>query len=164
MSTLAFTERCRLDAVSEADEYLLVTLHADPDVRRYLGGATRAESARRQLSQSTQNPSRLAFIVVLRETDEKVGIIDFGPHHDGENVEISYMMLPRFWGMGLAVEAIAKALDYKFATDADLVRIVAETQTANIASRRLLERLGFSEMRRLQRFGAEQTLYVKGRE
>ncbi len=39
-------------------------------------------------------------------------------------------------------------------------RLVAETRVANVASCRLLERLGMTRVRTLQRFGVEQTLYV----
>lgn len=157
------TERCRLDAVSEQDEALLVALHTDGDVRRYLGGAATAKAARRQLSHMMVDPSRQAMIIVLRQTGERIGTIDFHLHHDSEHIEVSYLVLPRFWGAGFAREALAKALHYRFSNDSTLDCIVAETQTANAASCRLLERLGFTEMRRLRRFDAEQSLYIKHR-
>lgn len=163
MTTLATTERCRLDAVSEQDEALLVALHTDGDVRRYLGGAATAKAARRQLSHMMVDPTRGAMVIVLRQTAERIGIIDFHRHHDSEHIEVSYMMLPRFWGAGLAREALAKALHHRFGNDSTLDCIVAETQVANAASCRLLERLDFTEMRRLQRFDAEQALYIKHR-
>lgn len=160
---LAMTQRCRLDAISEQDEELLVKLHTDNDVRRYLGGVTDAKTALRQLGHMMHNPQRLGMSIIERMSGERIGIIDFGPHHDGAEIEISYMVLPRFWGTGLAAEAIAKALDYKFNTESALSRIVAETQTANTASCHLLERLGFTELRRLKRFGSDQTLFSKHR-
>ena len=44
--------------------------------------------------------------------------------------------------------------------DLGLPRVVAETQTANIASCRLLEGLGLRRERTVQRFGAQQAIYV----
>ena len=163
MTTLATTERCRLDAVSAQDEALLVALHTDGEVRRYLGGATTAKAARRQLSHMMVDPARGAMVIILRQTGERIGIIDFHRHHDGEHIEVSYMVLPRFWGAGYAREALAMALHYRFGSDSTLDCIVAETQAANAASCRLLERLGFTEMRRLHRFDAEQALYIRHR-
>ena len=160
MTTLATTERCRLDAVSEHDEELFVALNTNEDVRRYLGGPTTAKAARRQLSHMMVNPARHGMTIIQRHTDEKIGIIDFHLHHDGEYIEVSYMVLPTFWGIGLAREALAEALKHRFINDSALDQIVAETQIANIASRRLLGRLGFREMRRLHRFGTEQALHI----
>lgn len=43
--------------------------------------------------------------------------------------------------------------------DLGLHRIIAETQSANTASCRLLERIGMHRVKTLQRFGAEQIIY-----
>lgn len=44
--------------------------------------------------------------------------------------------------------------------DAGLHRIIAETQATNARSCRLLEGLGFVELKKVQRFGAVQTIYT----
>ena len=55
--------------------------------------------------------------------------------------EISYQLRHAFWGRGLAGEAVALVCDWFFAsTGEDL--LIATTQQANLASQRLLERLG----------------------
>ena len=160
MTTIANTERCHLDATGESDLDLLISLHTDPEVRRYLGGISTAKAARRQLGHMTRDASRTAFTVVLRQTGEKIGIIDFSPHHDGAHLEVSYMILSQHWGTGLAAEALRKAIDHQFINDSALDLVVAETQVANAPSCRLLERLGFRPLRHLERFGAAQILYA----
>jgi [ribosomal protein S5]-alanine N-acetyltransferase len=72
---------------------------------------------------------------------------------------LSYEFHPDAWGHGYATEATRRALDFAL-NDLAFERLIAETQTANSASCRLLERLGMKEERRIQRFGAEQAIYA----
>ena len=69
------------------------------------------------------------------------------------------MFAPAFWGKGLAFETATIVLNYAF--DAlELTEIVAETQSANVASCRLLERLGMERWRRIERFATAQEIYM----
>ena len=52
-----------------------------------------------------------------------------------------YGLLPEFWGKGLATEAAREVLRYGFDTGL-FVRVYARTDTPNLASIRVLERLG----------------------
>lgn len=63
-----------------------------------------------------------------------------------------------YWGLGLAFESVKMVLCHAFDTMA-LPRIVSETQQANRASRRLLEKLGMQMTRTIERFGAQQIIY-----
>ena len=98
-----------------------------------------------------------------KETDEFVGLISIGLHHDGDCHEISYQLLPKWWGIGYGMEAVQAALNHAFHV-LNLPKIAAETQAVNISSRKLLERAGFREERRVLRFGAEQIIYSIERE
>jgi RimJ/RimL family protein N-acetyltransferase len=64
-----------------------------------------------------------------------------GPPHDG-TVEMGYSVLPRFQGQGYATEMVHALIDWAF-SQPGLMRIVAETAEDNVASQRLLLRLGF---------------------
>ena len=80
------------------------------------------------------------------------------PHHIGNDIEVSYQFLPKWWGAGYATEVMKEI--FKFAFESlNLPRVIAVTQTANISSRKLLERLGMKLISKYQRFGAEQSLY-----
>ncbi|MEK8034917.1 GNAT family N-acetyltransferase, partial [Ideonella sp. DXS29W] len=78
--------------------------------------------------------------------------------HDLEDLEVSYLFLPEHWGRGYARAAVKQALAYAFGT-IGLRRVLAETQSANGASVRLLEHLGFCLVGNVNRFGAEQSIY-----
>ncbi|MCB0132728.1 MAG: GNAT family N-acetyltransferase [Caldilineaceae bacterium] len=154
------TPRLRLTPLAPADLLPFVALHTDARVRRYLGGALtndRAETRLRDyLAGATSKP-----VWVLRPKDETrfLGTVDLQPHHDGMNMEISYLLLPDAWGHGYATEAVRALLAHAM-DDLGLACVVAETQRANLASCRLLERCGMSRTRRLVRFGAEQVIYT----
>lgn len=61
--------------------------------------------------------------------------------------EIGYILHPEFWGQGLAYEALSALVDRAFARFA-VPALTADVDPANIASQRLLGKLGFSEVRR----------------
>jgi ribosomal-protein-alanine N-acetyltransferase len=92
------------------------------------------------------------------ESNEFIGLTSLDKYHDGKNTEVSYEFLPQWWGAGLATEVIGKLINYAF-NDLGLHRLVAETQTANNSSCRLLERVGMTVESKLHKFGAEQSLY-----
>ncbi|HZV85374.1 MAG TPA: GNAT family protein [Brevundimonas sp.] len=56
--------------------------------------------------------------------------------------EIGYILHPDVWGQGVATEAVAAAVDHVFA-EHHVDRLTADVDPENIASIRLLERLGF---------------------
>lgn len=74
--------------------------------------------------------------------------------------ELSYLFLPEFWRHGYAYESCCAVLDY-CSSELHMDAIVAETQSKNTSSRALLEKLGFSLIRQLERFGAKQCVYEK---
>ena len=61
--------------------------------------------------------------------------------------------------MGLAAEAVEAII--KFGLDKlKLVRVVAETQSANLKSRQILECLGTQVIGSVEKFGARQVIYT----
>lgn len=61
--------------------------------------------------------------------------------------------------MGYATEALTLALQYASDTLV-LKRVIAETQSKNDASIRLLNRVGMKFEREIMRFGEAQSIYV----
>lgn len=155
------TPICFLDALdAERDLPALTRLYADPSVRAFLGGPLGAASARSRAAELLQPDPRWPIWAIRHQDGETLlGMISFDDHHDGDAVEVSYLLLPEHQGQGFATLALKAALAYGFGP-LGLARIVAETQTANVASRRLLERVGMKPERCLLRFGAEQSLYA----
>ncbi|NTH49164.1 GNAT family N-acetyltransferase [Agrobacterium rhizogenes] len=154
MAEITASSRRRL----EDDRTFLLALISDQNVRRFLGGVASLEQRRVAVS------NYLAFNTegttwIVENGSRQIGLISIGQHQDGAGTELSYQFHPDFWGRGYAAEAAKAVKDY-FLDQRGRQALVAETQTANVASRHLLEALGMKELRRLKRFGAEQILYI----
>lgn len=83
--------------------------------------------------------------VVERASNLVVGGIGFfGPPNDG-TVEIGYGIVPSRQGRGYATEAVAKMLSLAW-SEPQVVAVTAETDTDNVASHRVLEKMGFDRV------------------
>ncbi|HAT33936.1 MAG TPA: GNAT family N-acetyltransferase, partial [Janthinobacterium sp.] len=80
-----------------------------------------------------------------RATDELIGDIGVCVAHDGAEAEIGFTLRTASQGRGIAAEAVAAALALIFAHTA-VERILGVTDARNLASLRLLERLGMDEL------------------
>jgi ribosomal-protein-alanine N-acetyltransferase len=154
------TQRLVLAKASWRDALFVFRLIGNETVRRYLGGAV---PVRRRLSVVRSyldvGPSELVWIVKIRKNASPVGLISVTKHKDGQEFELSYQFHPNARGRGYAFEAASAALRF-VREERGLLRLIAETQVANVASCRLLERLGMSEQQRLMRYGEEQAIYL----
>ena len=84
-----------------------------------------------------------SFIVIERKSSEQIGFAKL--EITGENqqeAELGYVLIPKFWGRGYGGE-IAEQLMRVAEADSDLTRIYAYVDPNNIASRKILLRLGF---------------------
>ncbi|MDB5253853.1 MAG: hypothetical protein JWP27_3022 [Flaviaesturariibacter sp.] len=79
-----------------------------------------------------------------KETNAFVGVISvyyYKPEH--RKAEIGFWLLPRFWRLGIASEVIGPVVRY-WQTEKELHRLEAFVEEDNGASRRLLEKAGFT--------------------
>ena len=140
------------------DAVVLAGLFTDPIVRRYLGGprssAQAQSSALRLVAANREFP---AWVVEQPGVPNAVGFVSLDRHHDGQEVEVSFVLRPEAQGAGLGRAAVAAAL--MEAWELRLECVVAETQAANARSVQLLMALGFSAEREITRFGAAQVLF-----
>jgi ribosomal-protein-alanine N-acetyltransferase len=80
------------------------------------------------------------------------------PHGRGDP-ELSYALARRYWGQGLATEAVRRALQYAFDI-AGLPRVVGVARAENLASQRVMLRAGLTFRRFMQYDGKEAVLYA----
>jgi len=159
------TNRCKLLIMQESDYNDLKKLYKNHEVRKYLGGATDDELILRNKFAEVLESSSNAYYWVIKSinNNEFVGLVTLDKYHDEKNIEVSYQLLPEWWGSGYATEVLNAVIDYSFA-ELGLIKLVAETQTANISSCKLLERVGMKLESHLDRFNAKQSLYSIERE
>ncbi|BAJ26832.1 MULTISPECIES: GNAT family N-acetyltransferase [Kitasatospora] len=165
------TARLLLREPVAGDRAAVVELFTSPEVGTYIGGPRPREEFERRLDAAPQGRPGLLAVDL---DGELIGVVTLDlrapdrpgrlhPEHlrpaDGER-ELGYLFLPRAWGRGYATEACAAALDWLAGVrPGEPVGLC--TQTANTASVRLAERLGFTELERFEEFGAEQWFGVR---
>lgn len=153
------TNRCKIIKVQKNDYEDIIQLYFDKEVRKFLGEIVTSERFESNFNgMLTSDENSFYWVVRLKDTNEFIGLVSLDKHHDGVSIELSYQFIPRMWGYGYADEVTREIIDYAFDI-LKLEKIVAETQSANISSCKLLKKLGMCLQQTIQRFGAEQHIF-----
>ncbi|MEM9082706.1 MAG: GNAT family N-acetyltransferase [Planctomycetota bacterium] len=143
----------------DLDDYALI--FSDPEVMRYIGDGTPRSPERSRAafewSESLFTEHSIGiFAVTSCETGELIGDVLLVPilHSSanstpsdyaarGPHIELGYRLASRAWKKGYATEAARAVLDYAVAGPPALSHLVGVTNQENIASQRVLTKLGF---------------------
>ena len=147
------TERLELRVHREDDVDDMLQFRSDPEVVRYVPWpvSTRADVEEALTKRLTAGIVEkvgdwLILAIVLRETGQVIGEVLL--KNSGQDAaELGYALHRSFHGMGLAREAAEAMLDLGI-RELGLRHITAELDERNTASAALLERLGFTLVRR----------------
>lgn len=159
--TMLITDRCYLQKIQAEDKKDIIKLYTNSETRMYLGGALSIQEADEKFDDLIKNHQIInneAIYTVKLKNEKFIGLIYLSPYYDINFYEISYEFLPEYWGHGYAYEVMQEILNtcrMKFG----LKKIYAETQTKNLRSRKLLEKLGYKKENELIRFNEDQTVY-----
>lgn len=142
------TERLVLTPLTRDDLQALHRVSNEPLVRRYLWDdePVQEEAIRDLIDQSVRTFAEEGvglFGVRVRGTDDLVGFCGFVRLEGMTEVELGYELAPELWGKGLATEAARACVRYAF-EDAGLRRAIAGADPPNVASLRVLEKLGMT--------------------
>jgi [ribosomal protein S5]-alanine N-acetyltransferase len=160
MIALLQTDRCRLFNLQQTDFDNVSKLYANEAVRKYLGGTIQKELLKEKFIEEIHpKVNKWNWVIKTKDHSQFIGLVSLDPHLDGEHMEVSYQLLPNWWGKGYGTEIVHKIIHYAF-NELNLPKILAETQTANISSCKLLEKVGMYLENTVQRFGAEQAIYA----
>lgn len=155
--TLLETDRLALRRFTEADEEVLFDLDGDPEVMRFLNGGTptprdivRTVIMPRFLLYDEHFPSSGFWAAIERSTGDFLGWFSI-VRSEATPVEVSlgFRLRRAAWGKGYATEG-AWALVRKAFTELSVQRVVATTYEHNLASRRVLEKMGMTIVRRFR--------------
>lgn len=140
------TNRLILRELIEDDAANMYQLNADPEVIRYTGDEPfeSVAAARTFLAnyRDYKQNGMGRWAVIDKETQRVIGWCGLKRHDDGM-VDLGYRFLKSEWGKGYATESSRGCLKYGFET-LQLPQIIARVDPANIASVRVIEKLGFS--------------------
>jgi len=91
---------------------------------------------------SADENETFAFAITVDNTvTGSIGIFRQGNIHR-QTAELGYYIAEEYWGKGIMTEAVKQICEYVFA-NSDIIRIYAEPFAYNIASCRVLEKVGF---------------------
>ena len=164
MSIFLETNRLTLRHFTDADEDNVVELDSDPEVMRFLNGGkpTPRKEIRCQVMPALlgcyERFEGLGFWAAQDKATERfLGWFHFRPRknepRDGE-IELGYRLRRSAWGKGYATEG-SRALIRKGFTELGVERVVAETMTVNLGSRRVMEKAGLTLERTFHRDGLD---------
>lgn len=156
------TPRLRLRHFTPADGPLLLALNSDPVVMRWINGGRPTTMAVIEetalpgmINSGEQRPGVGAFVAISRKTEEPVGWITLRPSADDPAaLVLGYRLLRDYWGRGLAAEGASALLDLALGSG-KWERITATTYEENIASQRVMAKLGMTLKRRFRYTPAE---------
>jgi len=147
-----------------ADLNDLLVIRSDPEVMRFIGTGQpqSAGQVREGLGhiQSVWKQHGFGRWALIHKPDKKlIGWCGLAFLDKTSEIEIGYGIAKEFWGKGLTTEAAAATIRYGFEV-LKLNRIVAVAMPENIASRRVMEKIGMRYEKTGHWYDAELVYYV----
>jgi len=160
------TERLALRRLGVEDAEFIRELLTEPSFIKNIGDRgvkTNEDACRYILNGPMASYERYGFglyLVMLKETGAAIGICGLLKRDNLVDVDIGFAFLPRYWGMGYAVESASAVMEYGRKV-VGLRRIVAVTAPHNEASRKVLRKIGlrFERMIRMDEDAEEIELF-----
>jgi [ribosomal protein S5]-alanine N-acetyltransferase len=139
--------RMRGTVPEEDDLDFLAAMLADPRVGETLGGVRRRDEVAALLADERGHWAEHGFGYWAwrdRATGEGVarGGLHIRPVEGEDEIELGWAVVPGRWGQGLATELARASVDA--AAQLGIARVVAFTMPVNVASRRVMEKLGMT--------------------
>ncbi|GLP95872.1 GNAT family N-acetyltransferase [Paraferrimonas sedimenticola] len=149
--------------IADVDDVFEFSTH--DEVTRYTGDAgvvkTRQDAMNliTELWEEEYRRYGYARYALVHKGDNKViGFCGVKYLEDEGRPDIGYRMLPEYWGQGLAYEAAQAAMDYA-RDELGLTNIMAEAVVENIASNKILTKIGLTLVDTYHRYGFNVNRY-----
>ncbi len=149
------TDRLRLRRISNDDAPFILRLLNEPSFIQNIGdrGVRTIENAEEYILKGPiASYEKFGFGLWMVETKvdtTPIGMCGLLKRDVLTDVDIGYALLPEFWSKGYALESARAALAYASGS-LGLKRVLAVTNSNNLSSIRLLEKLGFQYERMIQ--------------
>lgn len=151
------TERVILRGFTESDALPLYEILSEPGVLRYFPSSDPPSLDRvsKIINRHRRHWDELGYgwwAAADRADGTLIGWCGLGFLEETEETEIKYLFKSSHWGRGIATEAAAVCVDYAF-RKVNLQEIIGLTHPENIASQRVLEKIGLSFRHQAEYFG-----------
>jgi RimJ/RimL family protein N-acetyltransferase len=156
------TARIHAERLSPDHLAELCAMHCEPPVMATIGGVRSHEATRNYLAANLNHWERHGYGLWVLRDEARRFLGRAGIRHliiEGETeIELAYSFLSEYWGRGLATEIATALLGVAWA-HLGLSSLVGCTEVANLASQRVLQKVGFSFERTLDYLGESCALY-----
>jgi ribosomal-protein-alanine N-acetyltransferase len=142
------TKRLMLRAITLADSAAILRLRRDPEATRYSDGdpCDTLHDARlliNEIVHAYRDQRTIRWGVTLRDQPRLIGLCGYNYWvRPQQRASVGYELQRTYWGRGMMTEALRTVTEFGL-NQMQLRRIEATTYTANHASIRVLEKVGF---------------------
>lgn len=142
------TQRLTLRPLRHEDVQPLFAIWSDVDAMRYFSfpAMTHLDQATDRLARALKRSAEGEDFICAVESSTTGEVFGdcalFHPDEQSRRVEIGFCLNPKHWGSGYMTEAASALIEHAFGA-LNMRRIEADIDPRNVASARLLERLGF---------------------
>ena len=148
------TERLILRQLAATDAQDSFLFMSDEENIRYYDPApmTQLEQAEKSIERHRRRFAEQAALrwgIALKEENRVIGNCGYSWDVDSQLAVLSYILSKHYWNKGIMTEALAGIIQFGF-EHIHLHRIEAQVAYPNLASARVLEKLGFQEEGRLR--------------
>ena len=143
------TERLTLRRLKPSDYRDMFEYACRPEVTKYLlwephNSSQRTYDYLAYLQTLYRKRDFYDWAVVTNDEKKMIGTCGFTTLDFSHNAaEVGYVLNPRYWGRGIATEAVRRVLDFAF-RELNVRRVEAKYIIGNDASRRVMEKCGFT--------------------
>jgi RimJ/RimL family protein N-acetyltransferase len=158
------TQHLILRDFQQQDVHQLAPILANPKVMEFSPtGILSASQTQAKIDGFIASYKKFGFgkwAVIFKETNELIGYCGIAVEQvDGvDERELGYRLAPKFWNLGLATEAASATIQYGF-KQLWFPYILGIVERANIASVRVLEKVGMKYERKTIFYGIEMDVY-----
>ena len=159
-------DRLLIRSLAAADASDLVHALSDPEVMRFsIGGVHTLDDTSRFIERSICSYEENGFgswALVEKASSRLIGFCGLALQtvEERQETEIGYRLARQFWGQGFASEAASAVLVYGFG-QLKLESVIAIVQPENVASVRVVEKIGFSCFKECRYHDRDVRIYRK---
>jgi len=159
------SDRLYLREFVPSDWENIYQLDSDPEVMKYLSQFAMDDKSdypkiiERCIAYYHENPGFGVWAVIEKESDKFIGWFMLKKYKYSDDQELGYRLMKKYWNRGYATEMSLKLIEYSFLKK-NLSKIVAITHPENIASQKVLKKIGMKYIKTIA-FKEGDTFYFE---
>ena len=141
------TSRCYLRQLTIDDASHFYELNSDPEVIKYTGDSAFESIESAQQFLQNYNPYQEfgygRWAVIDKKTNEFLGWCGLKYSTELNEIDLGFRFFKKYWNQGYATETAKACIEYGF-NQLNLTKIVGRAMEANVASVKVLEKIGMT--------------------